>query len=186
MFNSTNAQSEHTIEISNPPYERDTDIVLGDDLKEWNRYLQWELNAPDFQHLSHPMVAANQSVALAAAITNREKGDPDIVAADYQVIEVGLTEDDSGRHLGVAWHGYDGAEETPSEAQTAVLIEGVESVTDFGQLQELRMRPGIDTQQVLRSLMQQGRVTHFELTKPSLHDIFVRIAGPEALEAGDA
>ena len=62
-------------------------------------------------------------------------------------------------------------------------IEGVESVTDFGQLQELRMRKGIDTQQVLKSLMQQGRVTHFEQTRPSLHDIFVRIARPAAEES---
>jgi len=62
-------------------------------------------------------------------------------------------------------------------------IEGVESVTDFGQLQELRMRKGIDTQQVLKSLMQQGRVTHFEQTRPSLHDIFVRIARPTVEES---
>jgi len=56
--------------------------------------------------------------------------------AGFQVIEVGLTEDDSGRHLGVAWHGYGGAGETSSEAQTAVLIEAVESVafSYFGSL----------------------------------------------------
>jgi hypothetical protein len=29
-------------------------------------------------------------------------------------------------------------------------------------------------------------VTSFELAKPSLHDIFVRIAGPEAEEVHDA
>lgn len=56
--------------------------------------------------------------------------------AGFQVIEVGLTEDESGHHLGVAWHGYGGAGETPSEAQTAVLIEAVESVafSYFGSL----------------------------------------------------
>jgi len=62
-------------------------------------------------------------------------------------------------------------------------IDGVESVTDFGRLQELRIEEGTDTQRILQALMQAGRVTHFELTEPSLHDIFVRIAGPEARKA---
>ena len=65
-------------------------------------------------------------------------------------------------------------------------IEGVEKVNDFGRLQELRISSDTDTQQVLSALMQRGRVTHFELTRPSLHDIFVRIAGPEAQEAAHA
>ncbi len=59
-------------------------------------------------------------------------------------------------------------------------IDGVEKVTDFGKLQELRIGQQTDTQDVLAALMQQGRVTHFELARPSLHDILVRIAGPEA------
>ena len=62
-------------------------------------------------------------------------------------------------------------------------LAGVEKVTDFGQLQELRMNPETDTQEVLAALMQRGRVSHFELTRPSLHDIFIRIAGPDAQEA---
>ena len=52
-------------------------------------------------------------------------------------------------------------------------------MTDFGRLQELRISPQTDTQDVLAELMRCGRVTHFELTTPSLHDIFVRIARPE-------
>ena len=64
-------------------------------------------------------------------------------------------------------------------------ITGVEKVTDFGQLQELRISPDTDTQLVLAELMNKGRVAHFELARPSLHDIFVRIAGPEAEEAAD-
>ena len=64
-------------------------------------------------------------------------------------------------------------------------IAGVEKVTDFGQLQELRISPDTDTQTILSDLMERGRVAHFELAKPSLHDIFVRIAGPEAQEAAD-
>ncbi len=62
-------------------------------------------------------------------------------------------------------------------------VPGVEKVTDFGQMQELRITPGTDTQELLSALMQRGRVSHFELTTPSLHDIFVRIAGPDAAEA---
>lgn len=62
-------------------------------------------------------------------------------------------------------------------------IGGVEKVTDFGRLQELRIRGGADTQTILGELMQRGRVTHFEVTRPSLHDIFVRIARPEPKDA---
>ncbi len=61
-------------------------------------------------------------------------------------------------------------------------IKGVQRVTDFGRLQELRIAPGTDTQEVLTELMSQGRVLHFEQTQPSLHDIFVRIAGPQTGE----
>lgn len=64
-------------------------------------------------------------------------------------------------------------------------LEGVEKVTDFGRLQELRITPETDTQELLSALMRCGRVTHFELARPSLHDVFVRIAGPEAQEATD-
>ncbi len=58
-------------------------------------------------------------------------------------------------------------------------IPGVENVTDFGRFQELRIDPATDMQQVLSRLMGMGRVAHFEIAKPSLHDIFVRIARPE-------
>ena len=62
-------------------------------------------------------------------------------------------------------------------------IPGVEKVIDFGRLQELRISQQADTQDVLAGLMRFGRVTHFELTTPSLHDIFVRIARPEPKDA---
>jgi ABC-2 type transport system ATP-binding protein len=56
-------------------------------------------------------------------------------------------------------------------------LPGVMQVTDFGNLQALRVAPGTDRQQVLAALMQRGRVEHFELAHPSLYDIFMRIAG---------
>ncbi|RJP39921.1 MAG: ATP-binding cassette domain-containing protein [Phycisphaerales bacterium] len=65
-------------------------------------------------------------------------------------------------------------------------LTGVERVTDFGRLQELRLADGADTQDVLTQLMQHGRVAHFEITQPSLHDIFVRIARPEPQETAGA
>jgi len=62
-------------------------------------------------------------------------------------------------------------------------LPGVSKVTDFGRLQELRLATGTDPQRVLAVLMERGRVRHFELTRPSLQDIFVRIARPDGVEA---
>lgn len=61
-------------------------------------------------------------------------------------------------------------------------IDGIENIRDFGQLQELRMTQTCDPQQVLTKIMSRTSVRRFEIAKPSLHDIFVRIAGPEAKE----
>jgi len=61
-------------------------------------------------------------------------------------------------------------------------LPGVEKVRDLGQIQELRMARGCDPQEVLRTLVSRTRVTGFSVMKPSLHDIFVRIAGPSAEE----
>lgn len=58
-------------------------------------------------------------------------------------------------------------------------LPSVAKATDFGRWQELRLHPGSDPQRVLGQLMERGRVRHFEITRPTLHDIFVRIARPE-------
>jgi ABC-2 type transport system ATP-binding protein len=63
-------------------------------------------------------------------------------------------------------------------------LPGVERVADFGKLQELRLAPGADPQRILAALMERGTVRHFELARPSLQEIFVRIARPEN-EVGD-
>jgi ABC-2 type transport system ATP-binding protein len=57
-------------------------------------------------------------------------------------------------------------------------VPGVARVTDFGKVRELQLAPGADPQAVLAALMTRGRVRHFELARPSLHEIFVRIARP--------
>ncbi|MGD2294415.1 MAG: ATP-binding cassette domain-containing protein [Candidatus Aminicenantes bacterium] len=65
-------------------------------------------------------------------------------------------------------------------------LEGVEKMTDFGKLQELRIQQESDHQNILAEIMSRTRVHSFELSKPTLYDIFLRIAGPEAKEAADA
>ena len=59
-------------------------------------------------------------------------------------------------------------------------LPSVVKVTDLGRCQELRLAPQADTQTLLACLMQRGRVHHFEISRPTLHDIFVRIARPGA------
>jgi ABC-2 type transport system ATP-binding protein len=58
-------------------------------------------------------------------------------------------------------------------------VPGVLKATDHGKFQELRLDNSADTQQILAALMQRGTVRLFQLARPSLHEIFVRIAVPE-------
>ena len=63
------------------------------------------------------------------------------------------------------------------------FLEGlpeVERILDQGNYQEVT--PSGDPQALLKALVQKTRVKRFELARPSLHDIFLRIAGPEAQE----
>lgn len=59
-------------------------------------------------------------------------------------------------------------------------LPGVEQIRDLGQVQEVRIARNSDPQAILQTLMTRTRVTSFTLAKPSLHDIFIRIAGPES------
>jgi ABC-2 type transport system ATP-binding protein len=61
-------------------------------------------------------------------------------------------------------------------------LPDVPHVNDFGRMQELRLEKNTDTQRLLAGLMELGTVRHFEQSRPSLRDIFVRIAGPVAKE----
>ena len=61
-------------------------------------------------------------------------------------------------------------------------IPGVARVNDFGNTLELRMNPGTDPRAVLLELLQRSRIQSFDIVRPSLHDIFVRIAAPEKKE----
>ena len=62
-------------------------------------------------------------------------------------------------------------------------LPGIERINDMGRVQELRMAERCDPQQVLQTLAARTRVTSFSVVQPSLHDIFVRIAGPQPQEA---
>ncbi len=74
-----------------------------------------------------------------------------------------------------------------SEMGAAALegIAGIEHVNNFGKLQEVRLAPGTDPQKVLTELLPKTRISKFEITKPSLNDIFIRIASPERKEANN-
>jgi len=61
-------------------------------------------------------------------------------------------------------------------------LPGVEEVVDDGNFQDVRLHG--DPQVFLHQLADLTPIHHFELKKPSLHDIFVRIARPPVDELG--
>ena len=63
-------------------------------------------------------------------------------------------------------------------------VPGVTGVNDHGQLQELRFTG--NPQALLSALVARVPVLHFEVSHPSLHDIFVRIARPTSEELREA
>lgn len=67
------------------------------------------------------------------------------------------------------------------EGSTSALndLPGIDRINDLGQLQELHMAPGCDAQRVLHVLAARAAIQAFAVVKPSLHDIFVRIANPQ-------
>ncbi len=70
----------------------------------------------------------------------------------------------------------------PGFTGSLAQLEGVSRVNEYGPYRELRMSPPADPQHILRQLMALGTLQHFEIARPSLHDIFVRIARPEPEE----
>jgi ABC-2 type transport system ATP-binding protein len=62
-------------------------------------------------------------------------------------------------------------------------LPGVANILDFGKYRELQLVRGADSQAILSSLMRRGEVRLFELSRPSLLDIFIRIAGADAYES---
>lgn len=69
------------------------------------------------------------------------------------------------------------------DKQKAANLPGIEAWRDFGQYQEIRFSG--DAQALLRRLANTARLQSFAVTKPSLHDIFVRIASPQKPAANE-
>jgi len=51
--------------------------------------------------------------------------------------------------------------------------ELIESVNNYGNYVELRLKPGADAQQLLRMACERARISRFELMEPSLEEIFI-------------
>jgi ABC-2 type transport system ATP-binding protein len=80
-----------------------------------------------------------------------------------------------------AQYGFDTVRvRTAAGAAACQGLSCVQSVNDYGQLQEVRVSG--NPQQFLQQLSARTDVHHFEITRPSLHDIFVRIARPSDQE----
>jgi ABC-2 type transport system ATP-binding protein len=71
---------------------------------------------------------------------------------------------------------------TNADASLADL-PGVTHVNDQRHYKELRIARDADPRAILQELLRRATVDHFELARPSLHDVFVRIAGPESRSA---
>jgi ABC-2 type transport system ATP-binding protein len=67
---------------------------------------------------------------------------------------------------------------TAAGADVLAGMSAVQSVNDYGQQQEVRLAG--EPQRFLQDLAARTAVYHFEIARPSLHDIFVRIARPGA------
>lgn len=60
-------------------------------------------------------------------------------------------------------------------------LDGVSHVRNLGRYLEMRFQG--EPHQILKQAVELGELDHFEITHPSLHDIFVRIAQPEPEDA---
>lgn len=60
-------------------------------------------------------------------------------------------------------------------------VPGIEQLRELGALCEVRISRDSDPQALLKRLVERTRVTRFSVEKPSLHDIFIRIAGVDPL-----
>lgn len=62
----------------------------------------------------------------------------------------------------------------------AALSQLIDTITANGAYHDIRLKSAEGRYTVLKRLVEQGDVEHFETAKPTLHDIFIRIARPTA------
>ena len=75
-------------------------------------------------------------------------------------------------------YGYDTIRLRTEDGMDALQgLDGIDEVNDQGNLQEVTWRG--DPQALLAVLISRTRINLFEVARPSLHDIFVRIAAPD-------
>ena len=79
----------------------------------------------------------------------------------------------------------DGSANEFGEAPIPAMDE-IESVNFDGRFHEILLRDASTAQSVLQQLSSKRQVSHFEIVKPSLHDIFVQIARPSEIEDFDS
>jgi len=72
---------------------------------------------------------------------------------------------------------------TAGGAAVLAGMADVKAVNDYGQMQEVQL--AVDPQRFLQQLLARTAVYLFEVTRPSLHDIFVRIARPQEMIGGN-
>lgn len=69
---------------------------------------------------------------------------------------------------------------TPDAKTPVEQVPGVSRINEHGMEKELRIERGADPHAILRAVVSRTPVERFEIVQPSLHDIFVRIAGAES------
>jgi ABC-2 type transport system ATP-binding protein len=74
------------------------------------------------------------------------------------------------------------AHDTAPDLQQNSFQTLIDGITKNGLFHDIRLKSAEGRYDVLKRLVEQGDVEHFETAKPTLHDIFVRIARPSANE----
>ncbi len=116
------ATQSHEISITGKPVFPASEGPDGEgDLLSWNRYLLWELNAPDFQHGAYSSVAAANEYKVNAPYTPRIKSLSLAYSASAER-ELSTPGNESGTLRLFHVHPFGHAELTPANRETAARL----------------------------------------------------------------